>query len=128
MEITVSQESARIPVTRFAISGAFNADEPLATMAREAYDQGARNMLIDMTDVPYMSSAGLRALHGIYMMLRDQSEGDKEVKKGLREGSYYSPHLKILKPSKLVDEVLRLAGYDMFIQSHSTLKDALASY
>lgn len=128
MEISVTQESAQVPVTRFAIVGAFNADEPLTSMAKEAYANGARNMLIDMSDVPYMSSAGLRALHSIYTMLRDKSESKKEVNKGLREGSYHSPHLKILKPSKMVDEVLRLAGYDMFIQTHTTLKDALASF
>lgn len=128
MEVSVFQEKGPVSVTRFAISGAFNSDEPVATLAREAYEQGARNILMDMTDVPYMSSAGLRALHSVYMLLRDPSESKSGVNKGLRDGSYHSPNLKILKPSKLVQEVLKTAGYDMFIETHDDLQAALMSY
>lgn len=128
MEVSVSQENGRVPVTRFLVSGPFNADEPVTTMAREAYDQGTRNILIDLSEVPYMSSAGLRALHSVYMLLRDETETQSGVNKGLRDGSYHSPHLKILKPSKLVQEVLKTSGYDMFIEIHEDLPSALASF
>ena len=128
MEIKTIQEQGSMPVTRFAVSGSLNSDEPLLTMARGAYAQGARKMLIDLSDVPYMSSAGLRALHGIYVLLRDQSETSEAVNQGLRDGSYHSPHLKVLNPSRNVLEVFKMAGYDMFIETHTDLQKALASF
>ena len=128
MEITSTQENGRVPVTRFAISGSFNRDEPLLPMAQAAFEDGARNMLIDLSETVFISSAGLRALHSIYVLLRDQAETPEAVNKGLRDGSYHSPHLKILNPNKNVLEVLKMAGYDMFIEIHDDLSRALASY
>jgi hypothetical protein len=128
MEITRTETEASVPVTVFHIEGAFNADEPLAGMIRQAVEDGTRNILLDLSDVPYMSSAGLRALHTGYTLLRDKSETSDKVNKGLREGSYYSPHLKLLKPSKMVMEVLSISGYDMFLESFTDQKKALAAF
>jgi hypothetical protein len=34
----------------------------------------------------------------------------------------------LLKPSKSVAEVLRMSGYDMFLEIHQDLKKAIASF
>ena len=128
MEITQSEVEGRVPVTVFHISGAFNADEPLSAMVKEAVEGGARNILLDLTGVSYISSAGLRVLHTTYTQLRDSSETQGKVNQGLREGSYYSPHLKLLKPSKMVKEVLQMSGYDMFLESFTDEKKAVDSF
>jgi anti-anti-sigma factor len=128
VEITQSETQGRVPVTVFHISGAFNSDEPLATKVKEAVAGGARNILLDLTEVSYVSSAGLRVLHTTYTLLRDSSETQKSVSKGLREGSYYSPHLKLLKPSKMVKEVLQMSGYDMFLETFTDEKKAVESF
>jgi anti-anti-sigma regulatory factor len=128
VEISTSQKESRVQVTVFRISGNFNDSEPLASMAKKAHQEGSRYMLIDLTDVPYASSAGLRTLHEIYNMLRDPSETAETVSKGLRDGSYYSPHLKLLKPSKMVVEVLKMTGFDMFLEIHKDLDQAVASF
>ncbi len=128
MEISTEKLEGRVPVTVFRISGDFNRGEPLKSKAVEAFEDGARNMLIDLSDVPYASSAGLRALHEIYNLLRDSSETSAAVSQGLREGSYHSPHLKLLKPSKMVVEVLKMTGFDMFLEIFKDEKKALASF
>ena len=128
MDIAVSQEQGKVPVTRFILSGPFNSDELLVEKAKAAYAEGARNMLIDLTAVEYMSSAGLRALHMIYMLLRDTSETGGKVNEGLRTGTYHAAHIKLLKPSRLVKEVLKTTGYDMFIDSYDDLKAALNAF
>lgn len=128
MEITKSETTGRVPITIFHIEGPFNTDEPLAAMVKEAVQAGARNILLDLKGVPYISSAGLRVIHTTYTLLRDSSETQKAVSQGLREGSYYSPHLKLLKPSEMVKEVLQMSGYDMFIESFTDEKKAVDSF
>jgi len=66
MEITVSQEQGRVPVTVFRIKGPVTDNLAIEQRAQEAYDGGARHLLIDLSDVPYMATAGLRALHAEY--------------------------------------------------------------
>jgi hypothetical protein len=130
MEISVSQEQARVPVTILHLKGAVRDNAPIEAQARAAFEAGARNILLDLSEVPYMATAGLRALHTIFTMLRTNApdESDEATKAGIAAGTFVSPHLKLLKPTPHVLEVLKMAGYDMFLEIHHDLKRALASF
>ncbi len=130
MEITVSHEQDRVPVTVFQLKGKLVEDEQLKTQAQEAFEAGTRYLLLDLTDVPYISSRGLRALYHIYMLLRGEASDadDEAVRAGIRSGTYASPYLKLLNPSKPVMKALSLVGYDMFLEIHSSRKEAVASF
>ncbi len=132
MDITVSQEQGRVPVTVFSLKGRLDSAsyEQLQTRAKEAYDAGARNLVIDLSGVDYMSSAGLRALHYIFQLFRGDSpqESSKEMEKGIAAGTFKSPHLKLVNPSRRVLEALDLAGFDMFLDIRHDQKEAIASF
>ena len=132
MEITVTQEQGRVPVTVLHVQGDINANtaDQFQEEAQQAYENGARNMLIDLSGVALLSSAGLRALHSIFNMLRGDSpeESDEVVRKGLTDGTYKSPHLKLLSPQKNVTQVLSMAGFDMFLEIYDNRKKAVASF
>ena len=130
MEIAVSHQQGRVPVTVFHIKGAITSNQELEQRADEAFGAGMRDLLLDLTDVPYIATAGLRALHSIYTLLRTDAptESDAAVKKGILAGTFTSPHLKLLKPSAHVMEALKVAGYDMFLEIHRDLKRAVASF
>ena len=130
MEISVSEQQARIPVTIFKVTGAITDNKELEQQANEAFKQGARNILLDLSGVPYMATSGLRALHAIYMLLRSNApeETDDAIKSGIAAGTYMSPHLKLLNPSAHVLEALKASGYDMFLEIHRNQKQALASF
>jgi anti-anti-sigma factor len=132
MEITVTQEQGRVPVTVLHVTGDVNATtaDQFQAHAQKVYDSGAHNLLIDLTEVSFFSSAGLRALHSIFNMLRSDSpeESDAAVRKGLTAGTFKSAHLKLLNPNKNISETLRMSGFDMFIEIHNNLKDAIASF
>lgn len=132
MDITVSQEQARVPVTVLRVKGDISAAtyEQLIAQARKAHENGARDILVDLADVPYMSSSGIRALNDIFNMLRTSSpaESDEAMRKGIAAGTFKSPHLKLLNPSKRVSEVLKMAGLDMFLEIHHDFKQAIASF
>jgi hypothetical protein len=130
MDVTVSQAQGRVPVTIFRITGAVTDNQELEARAQAAYDGGARSIVLDLTAVPYMATAGLRALHAIFMLLRADTpeESDAATKAGIAAGTFMSPHLKLVKPSPHVLEVLKAAGYDMFLEIHRDVNQAVASF
>jgi hypothetical protein len=132
MEIKVTQEAGRVPVTVFHLEGDLASDsyEILETRAQQAIGEGTCYLLLDMTKVPYMSSAGIRAIHQIFNWLRSLPEGEDEaaLKRGIRDGTYHSHRLKLLNPSTPVQKTLATAGIDMYIEVHHDLKKAVDSF
>jgi hypothetical protein len=80
--------------------------------------------------MPYISSAGLRVLQEIFNKLRSVSgdESDKEMYRRINEGTFKSPHLKLIYPTKEVLEVLKMSGFDMLVSIEKDLKTAVASF
>jgi anti-anti-sigma regulatory factor len=77
-----------------------------------------------------VSSAGLRALNSLFQRLRSLApEGtDEEMRKGIREGTFRSGHLKLAGVSKDVRQVLDISGLDMYLEILPDVKTALASF
>lgn len=128
MEITSWQENGKTPVAVLQLKGDLAAEEALEARARIVFADGARNIVLDLSGVPYISSAGLRAIHAVYMMLRNADAGETSTARGIASGTYKSPHLKLVKPSKNAMKALSTAGYDMFLEIHDTVKSAVQSF
>ena len=130
MEIAVSQEQGNVAVTVLRVSGDLNAAtyEQFQATAKKSIDAGAQNLLVDLKSVPYMSSAGMRALNQIFDWLSGPPAENAAIKKALATGKVKSPHLKLLNPTPRVLEALKTAGYDMFLEIHHDLKQAIASF
>lgn len=130
MEITISQAEAAKPVTIMHVNGNIDSAsfEEFQARAEELIDGGTRDLLIDLQHVPYISSAGLRALNHIYNRLRDEKEDPDTVSKGVASGTYKAPHLKLLAANRRVAETLKMSGFDMFLEIYPDLKSALASF
>lgn len=132
MEITVTQEQGRVPVTVLYVAGktdSVSADE-FGKKVMEVIDAGARHLVLDLSKMPYISSAGLRVLQETFTKLRTLSsnESDKEMYRQINEGSFTSPHLKLIHPTKEVQEVLKMSGFDMLVSIEKDLKTAVASF
>ena len=132
MDITVSHEQGRVPVTVFHIKGDIdtNTYEQLQTQTQQAFESGTRNLLLDLAEVPYVSSAGIRAMNNLFNLLRADApkESEEAMRQGLRDGTFKSPHLKLLNPNPRVVQVLTMAGVDMFLEMHHDLQTAVASF
>jgi len=134
MEIKVSTENGRIPVTVVHVDGNIDSGtyETFQAKAEELIQSGARHMLVDLSHAPFVSSAGLRALHSIFNQLRsldtDPHLTEEEVKKGISAGTFKSPHLKLLNMSKEARTGFQLSGFDMYIETFTDLKTAIASF
>lgn len=132
MDIRVSNEGGRVPVTVMHVEGNIDSGtyEAFQARAEEAMKGGARHILVDLEHAPFVSSAGLRALNGIFIRLRELSPdvADEEMRKGINAGTYKSPHLKLLNPSKASLVALENSGFSMFLEIFTDRKSALASF
>jgi anti-anti-sigma regulatory factor len=132
MDITVALHTGRVPVTVFRISGDIDSTtyQQAQTQIEQAVQAGARDVVLDLTRVGYLSSAGVRLLSHLFNLLRGDlpQESDAAMSQGVRDGTFKSPHLKLVSPTPRVTEVLRMSGLDMMIESYPGVSEAVASF
>lgn len=132
MEITTTHEQAHVPVTIFHVTGEIDVKtyEQLEQIAQQEYEAGMRNLLLDLSGVTFLSSAGLRAIHGLFLLLRSDGaeESDEAISRGLRDGTFKSSHLMLLNPRPVVLKSLSYAGFDMYLAIHHDLHKAVESF
>lgn len=132
MDIDVTEQQGRVPITVIKVKGNVDAStyEAFQAVAESEFDKGARYVLLDLTEVAYISSAGFRAVSQIFKLLRSQlsTAAQAQMSQGLRDGSYKAPNLKLLGPNPRVLEALKLAGFDTFLEIHDNLEKAVGSF
>lgn len=134
MDIQVFTENGRVPITVMHVDGNIDASsyDGFQAKADELINGGAQHILVDLSHSPFVSSAGLRALHHIFNELRARDTenplSEADVRKGISAGTYKSPHLKLVCPSKETKTSLELSGFDMFIESFDDKQTAIASF
>lgn len=132
LNIDVTQVQGQVPVTVFRIKGDIDANtfDQLQERAEQAYADGTRYLLLDLSEVPYISSSGIRGLHHIFTLLRSDSPAasDDAMRQGIRAGTYRSHHLKLLNPTPNVARVLSMTGYDLVLEVYSDLQSAIDSF
>ncbi len=115
--VKVSQAEGRIPVTVFELQDRINLGNTteLEQAGKDAYANGTRDLVLDISKVDSFTSAGIRVLMVIYKLLA----GD--------EGKE-SKHVKLVSPTSYVREVLEVAGITDSIEIYDTLDEAVASF
>lgn len=112
--VTISQAQGRVPVTIFHLKDRVNLGNfaELEETARAAYDQGVRNLIIDLSGVVSLTSIGIRAIVVIHKMFSEEGDGQ----------------LKIVCPIDYLREVLEIAGVNQYIEIHEALEEAIKSF
>ena len=134
MEIKAFTENGRVPVTVMHVDGNLDSStyEAFHAKANELINGGARYILIDLTHTKFITSAGFRAFNNLFNQLRtlhpDTNLSEEEIKKGISAGTYKSPHLKLLNLSDEARTAFELAGFDLFIETFTDQKTAIASF
>lgn len=132
MEITTATENGRVAVTIVSVSGNLDSTtfQVFQSRVEELINGGVRHILVDMTNAPYVSSAGLRAFQSIFYLLRDKTNdvSDDVLRKGISAGTYKSPNLKILNLSKEAETAFKTAGFDMFLETFTDRASAISAF
>lgn len=136
MEITVSSQQGPVPVTVVQPHGDVDASNYAQLIGKvEALQKdGARDLILDLSDVPFMSSAGLVAMHTIAIMLRGEKPADpqsgwaalKSIDRSKETGM--QKHLKLLAPQQYVADTFDKAGFTQFFEIFNDLQTAVASF
>ena len=134
MDIKTYTEKGDVLVTVMHVDGNIDTStyEAFQAKADELIGSGAHFILVDLSHVQFVSSAGMRALQHVYNRLRnaypDSDVSAENVKQGIREGTYKSPFLKLLNPSEAAAKTFEMSGLDMFIEIFTDKATAIASF
>lgn len=99
----------------------------LMDAARAEQAAGTRYLLIDLTNVRHISSAGLGALHNIYRMFTPQQAIDAWQRENPGE-PYKSEYMKVAGASPSVYYILDIAGFLHNIPIYADLEQGLNSF
>ena len=132
MEITISNVQSRVPVAVMRLKGDLDANsaDTFNDAAAKVVESGATDILIDLSEVPFLSSAGIRSIHALYSKLHPSGSAQDmdAIYKAINAGVYAAPHLKLLKPSNKVEEVIKMSGLDMYLKIYNSEQEALAAF
>lgn len=136
MEIKVEDVQVKAPVTILSLKGELDASnfELLIEQAKSCHAAGSRNFLIDMSELNFMSSSGLVALHSIVLITR--GEQPPEMSSGwsvfhsieLDMDSGIQVHVKILNPQPKIHQTLKKTGMDHFFMVFTDRQAAIQSF
>lgn len=118
LKITFEQRQAAVPVTVFSIRGWLDgqSEDQLLEAARIAYEAGARYLLIDMSDLDTITSAGIRAIQKLYQMYTP------------KEDRFKIAHLKLCSAPPQIYNVLGVTGFLQNVPMYENLEGALDSF
>ena len=120
LEISLKQAQGRVPVTVMHLKGTFDTPgaEIFDASAAQVIAGGAKNVLVDLGKVDFMSSVGIRAIHRLFYQLHPEGteEYQRIMNEGVRQGIYKAPHMKLLSPTARVLEILKMVGVDLYME------------
>jgi anti-anti-sigma factor len=116
--ISIEQVQAEVPVTVFRLRGWLDAqsEEQLLEAARTSYDGGARYLLIDMSDLDTLTSAGMRALQKVYQIFTPKEDPSRVAR------------LKLCSAPPQIYNVLGITGFLQTIPMYESTDAALQSF
>jgi anti-anti-sigma factor len=136
MNISVSQAQGNVPVTVIKLDGQLDGQnfQELISKAQELYSTGARDFLLDLSDLTYISSAGLVALHSVALMARGEElpnmEGGWAAYRSMGRSSEagVQKHVKLLNPRSEIMGVLDMVGFSSIFQIYTDRDEAVNSF
>ncbi len=136
MDVKIFEEQGKSAVTVMQISGHLDGQtyQSLIAQARKVIDAGAKNILLDLASLAYISSAGLVALHSIALMMRGEKtpnleQGWSTLKSMDQQSDKDLPkNLKLLNPNQDITNVLEMVGFLEFFEVFTERQKALDSF
>ena len=118
LKITQEQVQGIVPVTVFRLRGWLDAqgEESLLAAARDSYDAGSRFLLLDLSEVDTLTSAGMRAIQKVYKLYTPADEHFKVSR------------VKLCNAPPQVYHVLGVTGFLQNIPNYENEQAAIDSF
>jgi anti-anti-sigma regulatory factor len=136
IHISISQKQGRVLVTIVQLIGKLDGSNymRLVDEARNLYQNGIRDLLIDLSQLSYLSSAGISAIHKTALLFRGVPEPDDES----GWASYHAIdrdrsngvqcQVKLFSPQPAVAVILDMTGFNALFEVYTDLEAAIASF
>lgn len=135
IEMKVETAPGKLSLTILRPTGRIDGSnyESLINRVSQLYASGTRSLLLDLTSVDFLSSAGLVALHSIVLILRGEAptsgmSGWDALAAIDRDESGTQKSVKLLNPQPKVKNTLQMAAMDRFFEIYTDEAAALASF
>jgi anti-anti-sigma factor len=136
MNISLSTAQGRVPVTIIHLDGQMDGQnyQELIDKAKELLGGGAHDLLIDLSNLTFISSAGLVALHSVALLVRGEAAPDtqqgwkamKDMDHTKQSGT--QQHVKLLNPRPEVSNVLDMVGFTQMFDIFTDQASAVQSF
>jgi len=128
LSITSSQVQGKVSVTILHLNGQFDrvTSNQALDRARQAHEDGAKYLLLDLSGVDMLTSSGLLAIQSIFKLFTPQS--DMEIMHQHHEEPYKSPYFKLVCPNPQIYYVLNIAGFLQNLLIYNNMDDAIKSF
>jgi anti-anti-sigma regulatory factor len=136
MDITALHRQDPMPVTILHLVGELDGKsyQGLIDAAQREYDAGARDLVLDLSRLTYISSAGISALHTVAMLFRGQPATERQegwasfqaINNDRHNGT--QQHVKLLNPTQDVTQVLNLVGFNAIFDTFTDVQQAISSF
>jgi len=136
MEIIISKNQDNPNLSIMQIRGELDGStyQKFNDEAQKLYDAGARDLLVDMSELTFLSSAGLAALHRTARVFRGEDSSTFEEgwgaihAMGKETDSGIQQHVKLLNPDEKIRNTLDTVGFLAFFEIFTDMDAALASF
>ena len=134
MKLNISQAQGRVPVAVIAPEGNVDGSNyrDLIEAGKKLRDEGATAMVLDLSGVAFISSAGLLAIHSIAKMLRGEPPLNPEDGWSALHSMVDQPgagsSLKLAGPGQTVSQILKKVGFDAYFEVYPDAAAAVAAF
>lgn len=120
MEIVTETVQGQVPVTIIRLNGKLDSSSAgfFDEQIRRMVYTGVKDILLDFSAVPFMSSVGIRSLSMAYDWLHPMKSGEqqKSLSQAVHDGTYHAPHLKLLNPNPAVLKTIKVVALDRYLE------------
>jgi anti-anti-sigma regulatory factor len=138
MNISIEQSAANSYLAIMKLQGELDGSSymSLIQQAQQLYAAGTRQLLLDLSELTFMSSAGLVGLHTVVMVMRGQQPPDMEDGWGVMHGIsreitstvQFDANCKLLQPQPHVQKTLDVTGFSQILEVFTDRDTAVNSF
>ena len=113
--VEISQVNGHVPVTIFRLRERIHLENfsEFEQLAKDAYEAGTRNLVIDLEHSNSLTSIGLRALVVIHKIMTKDDNTNR---------------LRVAGATTMIHEIMQVTGVTEFIDIYDTVDEAVASF
>ncbi len=118
LKITSERAQGRENIVVFHLGGWLDqlGEGRLVAAVQKAKDEGAQYVLLELSEMDTITSAGIRAMQKAYQILTP------------KEDAYKIPHLKLCNAPAQIYQVLGITGFLLNVPMYESMEDAIDSF